>query len=233
MELQARSQAAAAKTDAPVRLVIADDHAVLREGLKLLLHGNEGLEVVAEAVDGADALRKAEEFRPDIILLDVAMPNVDGLKAARLIRERVPETRIVILTVHDREDYVFQALKAGASGYLLKESSCAEIVAAIRAVAAGQYYLSPPISRALIADYLRQEAKRTHPELDLLSAREREVLRLIAEGASNREIARRLCLSPKTIENHRSNIMRKLGVHNRVALVKAALRLGLANIEAS
>jgi two-component system response regulator NreC len=233
VELQPRSSAAIAKMDAPVRLIIADDHAVLREGLRLLLHGNQGLEVVAEAVDGKDALHKAEELRPDIILLDVAMPNVDGLEAARLIKERLPETRIVILTVHDREDYVFQALKAGASGYLLKESSSAEILAAIRAVAAGEYYLSPPISRALIADYLRQEGKRTHPELELLSAREREVLRLIAEGAPNREIARQLCLSPKTVENHRSNIMRKLGVHNRVALVKAALRLGLADIEAT
>jgi two-component system response regulator NreC len=216
-----------------LRLLIADDHAVLREGLKLLLDGHEGLEVVAVAVDGEEALSKAQALRPDLVLLDVAMPNMDGLAAARRIKEAVPETKVIILTVHDKEDYVFQALKAGASGYLLKESGSAEILAAIRAVAAGEYYLSPRISRTLIEDLLRAEGRRPREGAEILSAREREVLRLIAEGTNNREIASSLCLSPKTVENHRANIMRKLGVHNRVALIKTALKLGLISIDAA
>jgi two-component system response regulator NreC len=214
-----------------LRLLIVDDHAVLREGLRLLLDGENGMQVVAEAADGREALRLAEELRPDIILMDVAMPNVNGLEAARLIKECVPESRIIILSVHDREEYVFEALKAGAAGYLLKECGAADIVAAVKAVAAGNYYLSPRISRTLIEDYLRQETRPPRTEAGLLSGREREVLRLIAEGTSNRQIAGHLCLSPKTVENHRSNIMRKLGVHNRVALVKEALRLGLIELE--
>ncbi|MFH0808865.1 MAG: response regulator transcription factor [Pseudomonadota bacterium] len=215
----------------PVRLLIADDHAVLREGLKLLLHGTDGFEVVAEASDGEDAVQKAEELKPDIVLLDVAMSNVDGLAAARLITERLPDTKVIILTLHSREEYVFRALKAGASGYLLKDSGISDIMAAIHAVAAGEYYLSPRISRTLIQDYLLREGKRAASECELLSSREQEVLILIVEGASSREIAAKLCLSNKTIENHRANIMRKMQVHNRVALVKAAYRLGLVKAD--
>jgi DNA-binding NarL/FixJ family response regulator len=212
-------------------VLIVDDHAVLREGLKLLLDGAEGVEVVAEAADGEGAVRKAEELRPDVVLMDVAMPNVDGLAAARLIKERFPQTQVVILTVHAKRDYVLAALKAGASGYLLKESGATEIIAALHAAAAGHYYLGPAISRTIIEDYLRQEERRARPYPEGLSAREQEVLRLIAEGTSSRQIADRLCLSAKTVENHRSNIMRKLGVHNRVALVRAALQLGLIDLE--
>jgi len=214
-----------------VRLLIADDHAVLREGLRLLLDGTEGLEVVAEAADGEEAVRKAHELAPDAVLLDLSMPKLGGLEAIRLIKERLPATKVIVLTVHDQDQYVFGALKAGASGYLLKESGASEILAALRVVAAGGYYLSPRISRALVEDFLRHQDRRPHPELAALSERECEVLRLIAEGVSSRDIAQRLCLSPKTVENHRSNIMRKLGVHNRVALVKAALRLGLISVE--
>lgn len=215
-----------------MRILIADDHAVLREGLRLLLDGTEGLEVVGEAADGEEALRQAEELRPDIVLLDLAMPRMGGLEAARRLREILPGAKVVILTVHDQEQFVFQALQAGASGYLLKESGSAEILSAMRAVAAGGCYLSPRISRTVIQDYLRQEQKRPRgAQAGSLSERECEVLRLIAEGSSNRQIAAQIHLSPKTVENHRANIMRKLGVHNRVALVKAALKLGLISVE--
>lgn len=214
-----------------MRLLIADDHAVLREGLRLLLDGAEGLEVVAEAVDGEDALRKTEELRPDLVLIDLSMPRLSGLEATRLITQRVPGTKVIVLTVHDQEDYVFQALRAGACGYLLKEAGCSEIMAAIKAVAAGGCYLSPRVSRAVVEDYLRQDDKRPRPEGPPLTDREREILSLIAEGVTHREIAARLCLSPKTVENHRSNIMRKLGVHNRVALVRTAHRLGLISLD--
>lgn len=213
-----------------VRVLIADDHAVLREGLRLLLDGTEGLEVVGEAADGEEALRQAELLRPDIVLLDLAMPGVGGLEAARLLKERLPETKVIVLTVHDGEDYVFRALKAGAAGYLLKESCAAEVLAAIRAVAAGGCYLSPRVSRTVVQDYVSKSGKRQAAATSL-SARECQVLRLIAEGVPGRQIALRLHLSPKTVENHRSNIMKKLGVHNRVALIKAAWKLGLTDME--
>lgn len=211
-------------------MLIADDHAVLREGLRLLLDDTEGVEVVGEAADGEETLRQAELLRPDIVLLDLAMPGVGGLEAARLLTERLPGIKVIVLTVHDGEDYVFRALKAGAAGYLLKESCAAEVLAAIRAVAAGGCFLSPRVSRTVVQDYLSKQGKRRTAAASL-SARECQVLRLIAEGVPGRQIALRLHLSPKTVENHRSNIMKKLGVHNRVALIKAAWKLGLTDME--
>jgi len=214
----------------PIRVLLADDHAVLREGLRMLLSGRPDLEVVGEATNGEEAVQQAEALQPDIVLLDLSMPALNGIEATRRIRTSLHESRVLVLTVHDSEEYVYQALKAGASGYVLKQAAATEIVTAIQTIYGGDYYLSPRISRAVIDTYLTQERRPTS-QIDLLSSREREVLALIAEGVPSREIADKLCISPKTVENHRTNIMKKLEVHNRVGLVRAAVRLGLAELK--
>lgn len=212
----------------PIRIVVADDHAVLREGICALIAQHDDMQVVGEASNGVEALAKIEALAPDIALMDITMPEMDGLEATRQIQIRSPQTRVLILTQHDNKEYVLSLLKAGAAGYILKKAGGAELLDAIRAVHAEGAYLHPGITRDVMARAMQTDAgAATAPHL---SEREREVLRLVAEGLSSREIADRLCLSAKTVITHRANIMEKLGVHNRAELVKYAIREGLVQV---
>ena len=210
------------------RIVIAEDHTILREGLRALLSSHPDLEVVGEAADGRDAVRCVEEESPDLVLLDLSMPRMGGLDAIREISKRSPETKILALTVHKAEEYVLAALQAGADGYALKDATQGELVAAIRSVLAGKRYLSPGVSEKVIEGYLAgKKARTTKTPWDSITAREREVLKLIAEGHKNKEIAEILCISVKTVEKHRSNIMEKLDLHNVSDLTAYAIEKGI------
>jgi DNA-binding NarL/FixJ family response regulator len=210
------------------RIVIAEDHTILREGLRVLLSSHPDLEVVGEAVDGREAVRRVEEEAPDLVLLDLSMPRMDGMDAIREIRKGSPETKILALTVHKAEEYVLSALQAGADGYALKDATHAELVTAIRSVLAGKRYLSPGVSEQVIEGYLAGkrggEPKSTWASV---TPREREVLKLIAEGYKNKEISEVLCISVKTVEKHRSNIMEKLDLHNASDLTAYAIERGI------
>ncbi len=206
-----------------MRVMIADDHGIVRSGLRALLESQEDLEVVAEAADGLEARDLAIRERPDLAILDVKMPKLTGLQATREIREQAPEVAVLILSMHDDERYLFEALKAGASGYVLKRQADSELLEAIRAVERGEPFLTPDAQRALIQDVLARGSERS----DELSPREQEVVKLVAEAHTNKEIAELLHLSEKTVENHRANAMRKLGMRDRVELVRYAIRRGL------
>ena len=209
----------------PIRLIIADDHAIVRQGLVSLLHGEEGINVLDQAGTGKEALALVRKHRPDLALLDVTMPDMNGLEAARQIKEEFPEVEILILTMHDEEAFFFEALRAGASGYVLKGAHSDELLHAIRVIREGGVHISPDMAGELVRDYMER-----HPDPavdDLLTAREREVLTLIAKGFTNSEIAEKLTLSVNTIKTHRSNIYDKLDIHDRAALVDYALRRGL------
>jgi DNA-binding NarL/FixJ family response regulator len=217
---------------AKARVLLVEDHVVLRQGIKALFADEPDVEVVGEAGDGRTALQCVSELRPDVVLMDISMPGLNGIEATRQIRQDYPEIRVVVLSMHSNEEYVFQVLRAGASGYVLKQSDSSEVLTAIRAALAGGSFLSPPISRAVIDDYVRRaEARGQGQDLDLLTPREREVLQLLAEGLSNREIAQKLNISIKTVETHRGNMMSKLGVEGKTELVKYALRKGWASLE--
>jgi DNA-binding NarL/FixJ family response regulator len=207
----------------PMRIVIADDHGIVRSGLRLLLERQQDIDVVGEASDGIEARDLAISERPDIAILDVKMPRLTGLQATREIREAAPDVSVLILSMHDDERYLFEALKAGASGYVLKSQADQDLVEAIHAVHRGEPFLTPDAQRALIKDVL---ARGEEPS-DHLTPREQEVVKLAAEAHTNREIAEILDLSEKTVENHRSNAMRKLGMRDRVELVRYAIRRGL------
>lgn len=206
-----------------MRILIADDHGIVRSGLRVLLEAQEDLEVIAEAADGVEARDMAIRERPDLAILDVKMPRLTGLQATHEIREQAPEVAVLILSMHDDERYLFEALKAGASGYVLKRQADADLIEAIRAVERGEPFLTPEAQRALIKDVLAREGER--PEE--LTAREEEVVKLVAEAHTNREIAAILHLSEKTVENHRARAMKKLGLRDRVELVRYAIRRGL------
>jgi DNA-binding NarL/FixJ family response regulator len=206
-----------------MKILIADDHGIVRSGLRALLESQEGLEVVAEAADGVEARDVAVRERPDLAILDVRMPLMTGLQATREIREQAPDVAVLILSMHDDERYLFEALKAGASGYVLKRQADADLLDAIRAVDRGEPFLTPDAQRALIKDVLARGSERS----DDLTPREEEVVKLVAEAHTNREIAELLHLSEKTVENHRANAMRKLGMRDRVELVRYAIRRGL------
>ncbi|MDP9113254.1 MAG: response regulator transcription factor [Acidobacteriota bacterium] len=210
-----------------IRILIADDHGIVRAGLKLLLDRLSGMEVVGEAADGREAVRLAAELQPNIVIMDIAMPLLNGLQAARVIRENAP-IGVIFVTMHTDESYVLKALDAGARGYLLKDNADEDIERAVRTVAAGKPYFSPAISRALLADEVRLVRKRgLQDSYDLLTEREREILQLLAEGKSNKEAAAVLNLSPYTVETHRTNMMQKLGVHNTAEIVLYAVRKGI------
>lgn len=212
----------------PVTVLLADDHAVVRDGLRALLEAHADLLVVGDASDGRSAVRQTEALRPNVVVMDVGMPELNGIDATEQIRQASPATEVVILSVHSDSEHVFRALRAGARGYVLKEAAGQEVVQAIRDVHAGRRYLSMRIADTVAADFvrLRQEAPSRGP-LDSLSAREREVLQLVAEGKSSAEIAARLSLSVKTVETYRSRLMLKLDIHDIPGLVKFAILHGL------
>lgn len=211
-----------------IRIILADDHAVLRQGLRLVLERHHDLEIVGEAHDGRGAVEMAERLTPDIALLDITMPNLNGIEAASQITSRVTGVAVIILSMHKDESFVLRALKSGARGYVLKESGEADLVNAVRFVSEGKSYFSPSVSRMLVEDYVRQLRNRDiEDSFDLLTAREREVLQLIAEGKANKDIACILNLSLYTIETHRSNVLAKLNLHSVAELVLYAVRRGV------
>ncbi len=209
----------------PVTVMLADDHAVVRDGLRALLEGGHDLEVIGVAGNGREAVTEAQRLRPDIVIMDIAMPELDGVEATRRIVERCPETRVLILSMYLSAEHIHRALQAGAQGYVLKESAGEEVVEAIRALRAGKRYLSHRITDTVIDDYLRDGSNLS--PLDSLSLRERDVLQLVVEGRTNAAIAQALSLSPKTVETYRARIMKKLKVRYTVELVKFAMRHGL------
>ena len=210
---------------APVTVMLADDNAVVRDGLRALLEGGNDLQVVAVAGNGREAVAEALRLRPDIVIMDIAMPELDGVEATRRIVERCPDTRVLILSMYLSAEHIYRALQAGAQGYVLKESAGEEVVDAIRALRAGKRYLSHRITETVIDDYLREGANVS--PLDSLSLRERDVLQLVVEGRTNAAIAHTLSLSPKTVETYRARIMKKLKVRDTVELVKFSMRHGL------
>jgi len=226
-----------------ITLLLVDDHDVVRTGLRSFLETQDGIRVVAEARTGTEALERAAATTPDIAVMDISMPDMDGLQATRRLKKQSPSTQILALTVHDDKQYFMEMLAAGASGYLTKQAAADDLIAAIHAVAQGQVYLQPALARWLIEDY--QRLAGTNPQvtgqpealpsvvtgLDVLTARERQVLELIAQGLSNLEIGRQLGLSHKTIGRHRERIMNRLNLHSRTELVKFAIRTGLVSLE--
>ena len=213
----------------PVRVLLADDHALVRAGFRALLRGFVGVTVVAETDNGRDALRLIEEHRPDVVLMDIAMPELNGLEAAIRVRDLDPHVRVIILSMHANEEYILRALRAGVAGYLIKDAGPVELELALQAVTRGETYLSPAVSKRL-AEYVRRMGDGSSP-LDALTARQREVLQLIAEGHTTREIARMLDLSVKTIETHRTRLMERLDIHDIAGLVRFAVRVGLVSPE--
>jgi len=213
-----------------IRVILADDHAILREGIKSLLAKRDNIEIVAEATNGREAMNRVAQFRPDVVVLDISMPLMDGLEATRQIKKESPDTKILILTMHEDEEYFFQLLRAGASGYVTKRSAGRELISAIEAAAKGDSFFCPTMAKHLLSDYLRLGKNSDQIEQQELTPREREVVKLIAEGHTNQQIAELLHRSVKTIESHRANILRKLDIHDSIELVKYAVRKKLIEI---
>lgn len=208
-----------------VRILVADDHGVVRKGLRLILERHDGLEVIGEAADGREAVRLAEELSPDIVIMDVGMPQLNGIDATAQILHRNPRAGVIILSMHSDEGYIVRALSAGAKGYLLKDSAEEDLIQAVRIVAQGRPFFSPRITQTLLDDYVRQlRQKGLQDSYDLLTEREKEVLQLISEGKSNKEVATILGLSVYTVETHRTNLMQKLNLHNTAEIVLYAVR---------
>lgn len=210
----------------PVRVLLVDDHALVRAGLRSLVQGFAGVEVVAEAGNGRDAVALAKTHAPNVVLMDIAMPELNGLEAAARLRDELPGARVLVLSMHSNEEYVLRALRAGVAGYLLKDSAPSELQRAIETVMRGEVYLSPWVSRKVIDDYLKRLDDSDDP-LQQLTPRQREILQLIAEGKSTKDIGFLLDISIKTVETHRAQIMERLGVHDVPGLVRCAMRLGL------
>lgn len=208
-------------------IVLADDHQIVREGLRSLLEAEADFSVIGEAADGRDAVERVERLKPSVLILDLVMPSLSGLEVTRQVRQRVPQTRIIVLSMHDNEAYVLEALRNGASGYVLKDTSAATLVQAVRAVAAGGRYLCGLLSERAIEAYLQKSSDAPVDAYETLTTREREVLQLAAEGHGNTDIAARLSISPRTVEIHRTNLKRKLALHTQVDLVRYALRRGI------
>ena len=209
------------------KVLLADDHAILRDGLRMVLDAQPGISVVGEAEDGRQALDMVEELHPDVVVMDIAMPNMNGLEATRQIKRRFPDVKVVILTMHENQQYLVQIVKVGATACVLKRSAGTELVTAVKAAARGESYFSPSIARMLLEDYRILLDHGTADDEELLTEREREVLQLVAEGRTNQEIADLLTLSIKTVQTHRAHIMEKLNAHDRTDLVKYAISKGM------
>jgi two-component system, NarL family, response regulator NreC len=216
-----------------IRVLLVDDHAMFREGVRSLLEGEPDLEVVGEVEDGRAAVQTALTLAPDVVLMDITMPQLDGIEATRQIRAQNDAIKVLVLTMHDNEDVFFRSISAGASGYVLKRSGGLELMSAIRSTHEGNSYLSPLLAKALMSDYLQrgERAQDGPAQGRRLSAREQEILKLIAEGNSSREIAEMLDLSVKTVHNHRTRLMTKLDIHRNTDLVKYAIRLGMVQVD--
>ncbi|MFQ5595115.1 MAG: response regulator [Anaerolineae bacterium] len=213
----------------PIRVLLAEDHSLVRAGFRALLQTLDGVRVVAEADDGRQALRLIETHQPDVVLMDIAMPGLNGLDATAHVAKAFPHVRVIILSMHANEEYVWQALRAGAAGYLLKDADISELEVAVRSVARGETYLTPPVSKQIIADYVRRVGGEPVPS-EQLTPRQREVLQLIAEGHTTREIAQTLGVSVKTVETHRRQLMDRLDIHEVAGLVRHAIRIGLIQL---
>lgn len=208
-----------------IRILICDDHGIVRKGLRLQLEQREEFEVLGEAVDGREAVHMAEELGPDVVIMDIAMPNLNGIDAAAQMVKRDPGLRVIILSMHSDESYLTRALTAGVKGYLLKETADLDLYRAVQAVAQGKVFFSPAIANTLLEDYMRQLQQRgLQDSYDLLTDREKEILQLLAEGKSNKEVATTLSLSPYTVETHRTHIMQKLNLHSSADIVLYAVR---------
>jgi two-component system response regulator NreC len=214
-----------------MRVLIADDHAIVREGLRSLLDVQSDIEVTGEARDGQEVVEMAAALKPDIILMDITMPGMNGLDATRVIKQHDPEVKILILTMHEGDEYFFKLLDAGASGYLIKGCSSGELISALRAVQQGDVFLYPTMTKKLLSDYLHRGKGGDKDSTDNLTNREKEILKYIADGNTNQEIADALVLSVATVQTHRANIMQKLGLHNSAELVKYAIRQGLISLD--
>ena len=210
----------------PIRILIADDHTLVRESLVGLLQAEGDVQVVAQAADGAETIEKALAVRPDIVVADLSMPRLGGIEVVRRLREQLPDTRVLVLTMHQEDEYVLQAVRAGASGYLVKDSAASELLAAVRNLHAGRGHFGPQAARTL-AQQLQHPERTLDDPYGRLTSREREVFHLIAEGHTTKEVARKLDISVKTAENHRSRVLEKVGVRNTAELVRYALRKGL------
>jgi len=211
-----------------INLLLVDDHQVVRTGLRMLLEGQPDMNIVGEADCGLQALEKANELTPDVIVMDITLPDITGIEATRQIKETHPEIAVVALTIHEDEQYFFEMLQAGASGYVPKRAAPEDLITSIRAAYAGEIYIYPSLAKALVADFLGRSSQGTEKEsLDGLTSREQEVLSLLAEGRSNDEIGDALKISKHTVARHRENLMRKLELHSRSELVKYAIRKGL------
>lgn len=220
----------------PIRVLLADDHTLVRAGIRSLLESLPGIQVVAEASDGREALNLIEQHHPDVVLMDIAMSELNGLEATAYALREFPEVRVIILSMHANEEYVWQALRAGAKGYLLKDAGMAELELAVKSVARGETYLSPPISRQVITDYMRrvggeEERGGSSRDIERLTPRQREILRLVAEGYTTQAIAQKLEISIKTVETHRMQLMERLNIHDIAGLVRYAIRVGLVKPE--
>jgi two-component system, NarL family, response regulator NreC len=213
-----------------IRILLADDHHIFREGLRSMFERAPDMEVVAEAQDGRQAVRLAKDLGPDVIILDIAMPELNGIEATRLIIAENPAANIIALSMHSSRKYLSEILKAGAKGYLLKDSPFDELQRAIRAIMAGETYLSPKVTGIVVQGYVNPSKQEEESVFSILSSREREVLQLLAEGYTSKEIADRLYLSAKTVDVHRKNIMDKLGVHNLAELIRMAIREGVTSV---
>jgi two-component system response regulator NreC len=215
-----------------IGVVLADDHSVVRTGLRLIIDSQPDMRIVGEAKDGLEAIQKVEDLQPDVIVMDISMPTLGGLEATRRIRRQDPAAHVLMLTMHDNEQFFFQAIQAGADGYVTKTAPEWELLTAIRSVYQGNCYLNAGVAKLLVSDYMERvkRGERRQPH-DLLTDREREVLQLVAAGHPNREIAQLLNISEHTAHNHRAHVMEKLGVHNRLELLKYALREGLITTE--
>jgi two-component system, NarL family, response regulator NreC len=211
-----------------IRVVIADDHSVVRQGLRAWLERSGYIQVVGEAADGREAVALVDELKPDVVMMDIAMPMLNGIDATAQVMRRHPDTKVIILSMHADESYILRALGAGAKGYLLKESTETDVLPAVKSVTEGKPYVTPSIARVLLEDYIRMlKQNNLQDSYDLLTEREREVLQLLAQGKSNKEVAQVLDLSPHTIESHRTNLMQKLNLHNTAEIVLYAVRKGI------